>query len=61
MFLFNRFFKEWDYVRVGFCPGGILSWWDFVRWDCVLVGFCPVEFCPFTTVGSYKTFNHSCI
>ena len=34
--------------RVGFCPSGILSRWDFIRWDFVLVGFCPVGFSPFT-------------
>ena len=28
--------KEWDFIRVGFCHGGILSGWDFV-----MVGFCP--------------------
>ena len=26
---------------MGFCPGGILSWWDFVQ-----VRFCPVGFRP---------------
>src|SRR5207244_7637921 len=26
----------WGYVRVGFCPGGVMSGWGFVR-----VGFCP--------------------
>src|SRR5207253_10538507 len=26
----------WGFVRVGFCPGGVLSGWGVVR-----VGFCP--------------------
>ena len=43
--------------RVGFCPSGILSRWDFIRWDFVLVGFCPVGFCPFTV--DYMFWTHS--
>ena len=31
---------EWGFVRVGFCPSGVLSEWGLVR-----VGLCPVGLC----------------
>src|SRR5207253_730766 len=38
----------WGFVRVGLCPGGVMSGWGYVR-----VGFCP--FTPLPTCLHYNT------